>query len=335
MSWPNQRSRESGSRCSVRTLVLAYPNRPVRVTGATRSAGSAPGEPGVGPVVPVHRRSHCVPAVQSKILGHADLLAVPQHRGAGHAELERVGELDAAQVATHHGGQPPANSSVVQTHLGLRCELGEHVRALLRGQPAQVQFVVISQERRPLRHRLQVRQVLQRLDERFGLLAGQCEPEPGVEQEGEHHVRAVVRAVEGVAGVLVQVGGVDVGLTQQDGLTTAPLHVLAPLVEDLEVRFADNAVRCDGLQDERRGVDPEPRHPQLQPEPHHLADLEADRRVLPVQVGLETVEAVVVPGAGLVVQLQVSSCSPGKDHALLAVGRLLVAPHVQSIPQRR
>ena len=73
------------------------------------------------------------------------------------------------------------------------------------------------------------------------------------------------------AGVLGQLAKIDVGLAQQHGVTSAPLHVLPPVVEDREVHRTGIDVGFDLLEDERRGIDPEPGGAQLEPEPHDPA----------------------------------------------------------------
>ena len=183
-----------------------------------------------------------------------------------------------------------------QLHVLLRREGAEHVLLLLAGEPAEVELVVVAQERRPLGHGRQRRQRAQPLDHGLGVGPGQREPHARVEQEREHHVRAVVRTARVGGHVLRDVVGLDVGLAQQHGVALAPLQVLAPVVEDREVLGRRIQAWRGLLEHERRGVDAEAGGTELHPEPHDLLDLLADRGVGPVQVGLEVVEPVVVPG---------------------------------------
>src|SRR6185437_11491824 len=88
------------------------------------------------------------------------------------------------------------------------------------------------------------------------------------------------------------------------------------------------AVRIDAFDEERHRVHPEPGHPELQPERRDLLDLVADQGVADIEIGLEPVEPVEVPGArGPVV-------GPGllllawEDHALAPVGWLPFGPDV-------
>ena len=95
----------------------------------------------------------------------------------------------------------------VEPHACRRGERGEHVGALVGGQPGEIQLVVIAKERRPLGHRLQRGELAQRLDQRLRLAAGQRQPDPCVQVEREQQVGAVVRTVRGDAGEAVQFGG--------------------------------------------------------------------------------------------------------------------------------
>ena len=67
---------------------------------------------------------------------------------------------------------------------------------------------------------------------------------------------------------------------------------------------------------------------ELQPEADDLLDLLADPRVGHVEVGLEVVEAVVVPRARLLVERPRRVLVAGEHHPLAAVGRLGLGPHV-------
>ena len=178
---------------------------------------------------------------------------------------------DAAQVAFHHRREAPAHPASVQLHVGLGGEHVHDVAALLVGQAAEVELVVVAQERRPLRVLGQPQLGRERLDQGFGVAASQGEPDLGVQHEVEQHLRAVVRSIGPTRGVLHDLSALDVGLAEQGGVAALPLGVLAPLVEDGVVHRAGVDARRHLFQDERCRVDPEPRRTQLQPERHDLA----------------------------------------------------------------
>ena len=79
---------------------------------------------------------------------------------------------------------------------------------------------------------------------------------------------------------------------------------------------------------ERDGVDPEARNPELEPEAEHAGNLLLDYRIRDVEVGLVLVEVVQVPLVGLGVQLPDTVLLIGKDDVLRAGLGLDCAPYV-------
>ena len=148
----NQRSRESGPAARRRTLALSYPNPP----SATRGANRSPGRP-----VRTRRwarRSHCIGVriASATVLRHEPRPSrSPRRTGSPGCRAARTaGRTRAASGAGRHAIMVASRRRIPRSNnrmLGSGRELREHVVALLRGQPAQVEFVVVSQERRPLR----------------------------------------------------------------------------------------------------------------------------------------------------------------------------------------
>ena len=223
---------------------------------------------------------------------------------------------------------------LVDAHVRSRSELGQHVAALLVGQLAQVQLVVVAQEGRPLRACRKAGQALHGLHQRLRVATRQGQPQLGVETEREQHLRPVVRPVRSRRTVAGEIVVRHVRLTQQHRVAGVPLHLLAPGVEDAEVQRPRIHPGCDLFQHERSRVDPEAGCAELQPEGHHPADLGPDGRIGPVQIRLEIIEAVEVPLAGLRMEGPGFLLLTGEYDALTPVGRLLLAPHVP-IPIRR
>ena len=83
-----------------------------------------------------------------------------------------------------------------------------------------------------------------------------------------------------------------------------------------------------GRDHERHGVHAEAGDAELDPEPHDLEDLGLHMRVRSVEVGLEIVEAMEVPGAGFLVARPGRFLHAGKHHAGVGVGRPLVGPDI-------
>ncbi len=171
-------------------------------------------------------------------------------------------------------------------------------------------------------------QRLERLGHRLGVLACEGEHEGGVEREREQHGEPVVRT-SAAAEIGGDLRGCHVGLGKQHAVAPDPRGGLAHPGEQLEVLGRGRLVGADLLDDERRRVHPEARDAEAQPERHHLEDLRLHRRVGPVEVGLEVVEAVEVPAFGGLRPAPGLLLLAGKHHALMAVGRLGVGPHVE------
>jgi hypothetical protein len=115
----------------------------------------------------------------------------------------------------------------------------------------------------------------------------------------------------------------QVHLAEQHGVTHAPVHVRPQVADDL-VRIVQRT-----LDHERDGVHAEPGQPLLEPEPHHLRELVAHRRVGQVEVGLVLVEAVLVVLPGLAVERPRGRLLVREHHGAGLLRRPLVPPHVE------
>ena len=61
---------------------------------------------------PLHRRAHAVAVAEMDVVAHADLVAVIDHRRAGHREQQAVHQLDAAAVALEQRREPAADAEI-------------------------------------------------------------------------------------------------------------------------------------------------------------------------------------------------------------------------------
>ena len=188
---------------------------------------------------------------------------------------------------------------------------------------------MVAQERRPLAPLGDGGAGLDGRDDRGGVGPGEGEEGPLVEQEVEEH-RKPVAATE----VLEQLLLLDVGLGQQHAVAPPQLGHRPQVVQDREVLLRLGLVRPRHLQHEGRGVHPEPGHAELQPEGDDLHDLVPDRRFGHVEVGLEVVEAVVVPGLGHLVEGPRLLLVAGEHHPLGPVRGFVLRPDVP-VPVRR
>ena len=248
---------------------------------------------------------------------------------AGQAELQGVGHLDPSPIVAEHGRQPPADAPPVELHVGIGSERCEHLVVLVAHQPPEVDLVVVAEEGRPLAGVGQRGGLGQRLQDRSDLVAGEGEERPLVEDEVEQHRETVT-----VTEVLDELFGLDVGLGEDDRIAPSPGELVVQVVQPGEVLARGGVVGHGELDDEGGGVEPEPRHAELQPEPDDLLDLLTHPGVVHVQVGLEVVEAVVVPRPGDVVERPRRVLIAGEHHALAQVARLLLRPDVP-VPIRR
>ncbi len=276
---------------------------------------------------PLHRRAHGHPAGDVEVLPHADLLAVEQHRRAGQREQQAVDHAHPARVAAEHRGQAPAQAAAVHLHVLVGAEGGEDLLPLVVAQLVEGELVVVADERRPLAVGRDRRARRERLGERRGVLPGQRQVQPLHRDEVELH-RQLVAVGAAEERLLLLVGQVD--LAEQDAVAAAAAEE-RPQVAQVGVGVGEDllgvvdAVRGE---EERHGVDPEARQPQLEPEAHDLRDLVADLRVGDVEVGLVLVELVQVVLPGLLVVLPDAVLLVGEDDLLL-LGRRLVAPDVE------
>ena len=100
---------------------------------------------------PLHRRAHRIALGQAEIVAHAELVAVAHDRRAGQREHQAVRELEAPAIAFEHRREPPPDAAVIELHVLLRPEGGEHRLPLAFREPPEVELVVIAQEDAPLR----------------------------------------------------------------------------------------------------------------------------------------------------------------------------------------
>src|SRR3984893_7022748 len=100
---------------------------------------------------PLHWSASAITLGKAKIISHADLVPVAQHRCAGQRHHHAVGKLQAAAIALQHGSETPANAASVELHVVVRSKGRTHSLPLRVSEPAQIEFIVIAQELSPLR----------------------------------------------------------------------------------------------------------------------------------------------------------------------------------------
>ena len=305
--------------------------RDIDVLEAVRAAGDhrqdrllGLGEAAVRLRRPLHRRARAIALGQLQIVAHADLVAVAYDRRARQGQHQTVGELEAAAVAVQHRRQPPPDAAVVELHVGIGPEGGEHGLALLVGEATEIELIVIAQEYAPLRRGRARPRRLQRLFQRPAVGGGERVEQRLIDLEVEHHLQAIA----GIAEILHVRVRQHIGLGKNDGLAVAPLQELAERAQHVVLLDGPRDVRPLGGDDEGNRVHAEAGDAELDPEAHDLQDLSLDLGIGGVEIRLEIVEAMEVPGPGIGIVRPGRFLHAGKNHALVGIGRLLLGPDV-------
>src|SRR5262245_27409501 len=110
--------------------------------------------------------------------------------------------------------------------------------------------------------------------------------------------------------------------------STPPLQELAENAEHVVLLLGLADFRPLGRDDERHRIHPEAGNAQLDPEPHDLENLGLHLRMRGVEVGLEVIEPVEIPGLGLLVVAPSRLLHARKYHAVVGARRLLLRPNV-------
>ena len=289
-----------------------------------RARPVALGEAGMRLGRPLHRRAGAVALGQIEIVAHRDLVAVADDRRPRQRAHQAVGQFEPPPVAAQHRRQPAADAAVVELHALVGTERLEHGLALRLGQPAEIEFVVVAQEQAPLRGGRPRLGRRQRFRQRPRIGGSQRIEQMLVDVEIEHHVHAVAVAAE-----ILHVGfGQHVGFGEDDGVALSPLQEFAERAQHVVLLDRLAHLGALGRDHERHRVHAEAGDAELNPEPHDLEDFRLHMRVRRVEIGLEIVEAMEVPGAGFLVARPGRFLHAGKHHAGIGIGRLLVGPDV-------
>ena len=275
-------------------------------------------------VRPLHRRARAVALRQAEIVAHADLVAVPDDRRPGQCEQQAVGEFEPPLIAVEHRREAAADAAVVELHLLLWAKGGEHNLSFFLGQASEIELVVIAQEKTPLCCRRARLGRLQRLHQRARIGRGERVKQMLVDLKIEHHVHAVAVVAE-----IFHVGvRQHIGFRQHDRVALPPLQEFAEHAEHVVLLLGLSDVRPLGRDDERHRIHAEPGDAELNPKAHDLEDLGLHLRMRGVEVGLELVKPVEIPGLRLFVVAPGRFLHPRKHHAGVRVRRLLLRPDI-------
>ena len=183
---------------------------------------------------------------------------------------------------------------------------------------------MVAQEQAPLRGSWPWLCGLESLCERPGVGRRQRIEQMLVDVKIEHHVHAVAVITE-----IFHVGlGQHIGFGEDDGVALPPLQKFPERPQHVVLLDGVADLRAFGGYDERHRVHAEAGYAELNPETHDLEDLGLHVRVRGVEVGLEVIEAVEVPGPGFLIARPGGFLHAGKHHALAGIGGLLVGPDI-------
>ncbi len=164
---------------------------------------------------------------------------------------------------------------------------------MLLGQAAEIEFIVVAQEHAPLRGGGTRLGGLQRFCQWPRVGGCQRVEQVLVDVEIEHHVHAVAGTAE-----IFHVGfRQHIGFRQDDGVTFAPLQEFTERTQHVILLGRLFDVRTLGRDYEGDCVHAEAGDAELQPEAHDLEDLCLYIGIRGIEVGLEIIEAVEIPGA--------------------------------------
>ncbi len=250
------------------------------------------GEPRVAVEAPLHRGPHAVAVAQKEVVAHADLVAVVDDRRARHGEQQAVHEFDALAVVLEQRREPAADAEIEA-----RARVGGvrlvHVVALTARDHLEGELVMVAQEDGPLAIVGNVGCLLHDLHDGMAIFLGDRHVHAWHQGKVIRHV-AFVAVAEVVAHVLRPL----VRFRQQHAIGVF-------LRDDLPDRFDDGVGFLEilvagalALDEVGNGVEPEPVHAIGEPEFHDADDGAHHVRVVEVEIGLMTEEAMPVVGLG-------------------------------------
>jgi hypothetical protein len=245
------------------------------------------------PCVPLHGRSRGVASLRLQVVPDAQFLALEDQRHAGQGEEQAERHAEALGSA-HHRSPAAPQPSAIDEHLRIGRERGERLFSFGVGQLLEVELVGVAHERDAGGGPDDGVQPLERVVHGAGRLPGEGEEDRVVQREvedGVHHRPADERC-HGLRR--------DVGLAHQ--------HDVLPHRRQPSAESREEALLLDAP---------------FEPERGDADDLLEHVGVREIQVGLESVELVVVPALGAIVELP--------DRVLLAPEHVRVARNLDGL----
>ena len=272
---------------------------------------------------PLHRRAHAVAVAEMDVVAHADLVAVIDHRRAGHRQQQVVHQFDPPAVVLQQRRQSAADAEIEPRAAIGGIGLPQEV-ALARGDHLERQLVVVAQEDRPLAVGRDLRRLAQDIGDRKPILARDRHVHARHQREVERHV-AFVAVAEIVLGVLRPL----VGLGEQHAVGIVVVDLGADALQHRVGLGQVLVVGALALHQVRHGIEPQPVDAEFQPVAQDGEHLLHHPRVVEVEVRLVRIEAVPVIRAGLVVESPVRAQRIDEDDAGAGIFAVVVRPHIE------
>ena len=254
--------------------------------GQEQFLGVGAGEAAVAVRAPLHRRAHAVAVAEIDVVAHADLVAIVEHRRAGHRQDEGLHQFDLAPVVLEERREAAADAEVDPRPALGGVERPEVVTLLGRDH-FQRQLVVVAQEDGPLAALRDLRGLAHDVGDRVPVLAGDRHVHARHEREVERHV-AFVAVAEILRGLLRPL----VGLGQQHPVGIALIEGRTDRLDDVVGLLEVLAIRAVALDQVGDRVEAQPVDAHVEPVAHGRDDRFQHLRVVEVQVGLVAVETV-------------------------------------------
>jgi hypothetical protein len=257
-----------------------------------------------------------------RVVAHSDRGAVVENRRAGHRQQQAVHQLDAVDVILQEGRQAAADADI-DARARVGCVHLVHVVALLARDHLEGKLIVIAQEDRPLAVVRDVRRLLHDFDDGITVLLRD-------RHVHSRHQRKVIghMALVAVAEIFAHVLWPLVRFSEQQHIGIVGVDQRAQLLQNC-VRLREVFVVGPFALDEVRDrVETKAVHTHVEPEAHDAKDGLAHLRIVEVEIGLMTEEAMPVVRIRDLVVRPVRLLGVGEDDPRATVLIRVVAPHV-------
>ena len=258
---------------------------------------------------PLHRRAHPVAVAQMDVVAHADLVAVIDHRRAGHRQQQPVHQLDPPPVMLHQRCQPPPDAEVDSGPPIGGVGVPQIISFRIRNH-FQRQLVMVAQENRPLAVLRYFRRLPHDVGDRKAVFLRDRHIHARHQRKVKRHM-ALIAGAEILLGVLRPL----VGLGQQHPPRRVVIERRADFLQNVVGLGEVLVVGAVALDQIRHRVQPQPIDAEVEPEAHHVQHLLQHPRIVEIQIRLMREKPVPVERLGGLVPGPVGFLGVDKDDA--------------------